>query len=101
MQRRSDPRRRSAMRRLAVVVLFVVVGVVAAVAWAGGAGDSTATAGPSRQLTPLQQKLMSGFASRALERRTVVQAPRVRGMRKVGTAAVGTTSETGCPANRG
>jgi hypothetical protein len=87
------------MRRLAKVVLVLVAGVLAAIAWAGGAGETTATAQRSRQLTPLQQKLMSGFASRALEQRSASGlAPKVRGMRQAARAA---GSESGCPANRG
>src|SRR4051794_30185593 len=88
------------MRRLAVVFLFVLAGVLAAVAFAGAGGRTTATATKSRQLTPLQQKLMSGFASRALDRRTQ-PAVALSGMRKVTAAAVGPTNATGCPANRG
>jgi hypothetical protein len=90
------------MRRLAVVFLFVVAGALAAVAWAGGTGEPTAAAKNSRQLTPLQQKLMSGFASRALDRATSGRlAAKPRQMRKLSPAAVGSTTETGCPANRG
>ena len=68
------------MRRLAKVFLILAAGVLAAIAWAGGAGETTATARLSTHLTPLQQKLMSGFASRTLEQRSVQGlAPRVRG----------------------
>ena len=71
------------MRRLAKVFLILVAGVLAAIAWAGGAGETTATARLSTQLTPLQQKLMSGFASRALEQRSAQGlAARVGGMRR-------------------
>jgi hypothetical protein len=87
------------MRRLAMVFVILVAAVLAAIGWAGGAGETTATARLSTHLTPLQQKLMSGFASRALERRSASGlAPQVRGMRKAARAA---TSETGCPVNRG
>jgi hypothetical protein len=89
------------MRRLALVILALVGVALAAVAWAGGAGDPAAKAQASKGLTPLQQKLMSGFASRALEERTAPGlAPRVQGMRQA-PGGVGSTSETGCPANRG
>ena len=88
------------MRRLAKVFLVVVAGALAAaVAWAGGAGETTATAQLSTHLTPLQQKLMSGFASRALEQRSAQGlAPRVQGMQRAARAAA---TETGCPVNRG
>ena len=36
------------MRRLVVVFLFLVAGVLAAIAWAGGAGETTATARRAR-----------------------------------------------------
>ena len=65
------------MSRLAKVFVILVAGVLAAIAWAGEAGETTATARLSTQLTPLQQKLMSGFASRALEQRSALGlAPR-------------------------
>ncbi|MEO8687627.1 MAG: exo-alpha-sialidase [Solirubrobacteraceae bacterium] len=90
------------MRRLAAVFLFVVAGVLAAVAWAGGGGGTTASAVSGGHLTPLQQKLMSGFASRALDKRAATgPAARLRGMRRLSAAAAGSTTETGCPANRG
>ena len=66
------------MRRLAMVFLILVAGVLAAIAWAGGAGETTATARLSTDLTPLQQKLMSGFASRALEQRSALGLARAR-----------------------
>ena len=89
------------MRRLALPTLAIVAVALAAVAWAGGAGDPAAKAQPGTSLTPLQQRLMSGFASRALEERTAPGlAPRVQGMRQA-PGGVGSTSETGCPANRG
>ena len=87
------------MRRLAKVFVVLVAGVLAAIAWVGGAGETTATARLSTHLTPLQQRLMSGFASRTLEQRSAVgPAARVGGMRRAARAA---GSETGCPANRG
>src|SRR3954454_6156141 len=89
------------MRRLGLPILAIVAVVLGAGAWAGGAGDPAAKAQPGTSLTPLQQRLMSGFASRALEERTAPGlAPRVQGMRQA-PGAVGSTSETGCPANRG
>ena len=86
------------MRRLAFVFLILVAAVLAAVAWAGGAGEPAATAQARKGLTPLQQKLMSGFASRALDQRTAVGrlAPQTQRMRQV-PGGVGSTSETGCP----
>jgi hypothetical protein len=90
------------MRRFAFVFLILVAVVAAAVAWAGGAGEPAATAQARKGLTPLQQKLMSGFASRALDQRTAVGrlAPQTQRMRQV-PGGVGSTSDTGCPANRG
>ena len=87
------------MRRLAKVFLVLAAGVLAAIAWAGGAGETTATARLSTHLTPLQQKLMSGFASRTFEQRAASRlAPHARGLRQASRAA---GSQTGCPANRG
>ena len=87
------------MRRAAKVFVVLVAGVLAAIAWVGGAGETTATARLSTHLTPLQQKLMSGFASRTLEQRSALgPAARVGGMRRAARAA---GSEAGCPANRG
>src|SRR3954449_6956029 len=89
------------MRRLGLPILAIVAGGLGAGAWAGGAGDPAAKAQPGTSLTPLQQRLMSGFASRALEERTAPGlAPRVRGMRQA-PGGIGSTGETGCPANRG
>src|SRR3954470_6060297 len=88
------------MRRAAGVFLVVGAGALAAVAWAGGAGEPSATARATSQLTPLQQRLMSGFASRALDRAS--SGASIRGaMRPLPSAGVGETSETGCPADRG
>src|SRR3954464_3207132 len=89
------------MRRLGFPILAIVAGGVGAGGGGGGAGAPAAKAQPGTSLTPLQQRLMSGFASRALEERTAPGlAPRVQGMRQA-PGAVGSTSETGCPANRG
>jgi hypothetical protein len=90
------------MRRLAVVFVFLLAGVLAAIAWAGGAGEPAATAQERKGLTPLQQRLMSGFASHALDQRAAVGtlAPQTQRMRQV-PGGVGSTSESGCPANRG
>src|SRR6187200_1997508 len=90
------------MRRLAVVFVFLLAGVLAAIAWAGGAGEPAATAQARKGLTPLQQRLMSGFASHALDQRAAVGrlAPQTQRMRQA-PGGVGSTSETGCPANRG
>jgi hypothetical protein len=89
------------MRRVAWLCLALAAAALAAVASAGGGRESNATAEVKSGLTPLQQKLMSGFASRALEQRTAPGlAPQVRAMRRA-PAGPGATTETGCPANRG
>ena len=58
------------MRRLVLSTFALLVLVVAAVAFATGSGEPTARAQAKPGLTPLQQRLMSGFASRALEEQT-------------------------------
>jgi hypothetical protein len=88
------------MWRLTLASFALVAVVLAAAAFAGGSGDA-ARAQAKPGLTPLQQRLMSGFASRALEANSApALAPRVRQMRPV-QGGVGSTSETGCPVNRG
>ena len=54
------------MRRLVLSTFALLVLVLAAVAFARGSGEPTARAQAKPALTPLQQRLMSGFASRAL-----------------------------------
>ena len=89
------------MRRLVLSTFALLVLVLAAVAFARGSGEPTARAQAKPGLTPLQQRLMSGFASRALEAQTApALVPRAREMRPA-QGGVGSTSETGCPANRG
>jgi hypothetical protein len=90
------------MRRFALVLAALAVAALGAVAWAGGGGNTTATAQATKGLTPLQQKLMSGFASHALDQRAAPPslAPQTQRMRPA-QGGVGSTTETGCPANRG
>ena len=89
------------MRRYVLSTFALLVLVLAAVAFARGSGEPTARAQAKRGLTPLQQRLMSGFASRALEEQTApALVPQARKMRPA-QGGVGSTAETGCPANRG
>jgi hypothetical protein len=86
------------MRRLVGVVL--VLGAMATmVAVTGGSSGGSADAARALNLTPMQQKLMSGFASRALERRSTRET--TLDARSVTAAQSAKTSDTGCPVNRG
>jgi hypothetical protein len=87
------------MRRLALAFVVLLAGVLAVVVYAGGAGGGSASAAPVLRLKPIQQRLVSGTASMALDRRSVgAPAPqRAQGR----PATFGPTSETGCPVNRG
>jgi hypothetical protein len=90
------------MRRTVYAGLVLVGAVLAAsVAFAGQSGGGTAQAARGHWLTPLQQRLVSGAAAAALEQAPVPAAKaQLRSMRSA-AATVGTTAETGCPANRG
>jgi hypothetical protein len=83
------------MRRLVLAVTAAGVlgtGVVVAV---GGAG-APAEAAPANALTPLQKRLLSGTAQRALEQPSSLMAPELQAL-----SGVGRTNEDGCPDNRG
>ena len=87
------------MRRFALAAVALgAVGAVTAVAGMS-TGDRAAQAARGPVLTPLQQRLMSGFASRALEEQTRRRAQAA--LRAAAAGGVGPTAETGCPANRG
>src|SRR4051794_2835840 len=86
------------MRRLVGAVL-VLGTILAAVVVAGGASRGTADAAQRLKLTPIQQRLVSGFASRALEQASSA-APSTRARSRAAAAAT-PTNATGCPANRG
>ncbi len=86
------------MRR-AVLVAVVALLAGAAVAVAGlTAGRQAARAKPVAALKPMQRRLLSGVARQSLDRTLRPSlAPRLRAERR----APGSTSETGCPADRG
>jgi hypothetical protein len=87
------------MRRLAFAGIVLLAGVLAAVVLAGSSGGGSASAAPALRLKPVQQRLVSGTASLALDRRSVgTQATGRSGGRR---ATLGPTNETGCPVNRG
>jgi hypothetical protein len=86
------------MRR-AVLVAVVALLAGAAVAVAGlTAGRQAARAKPVAALKPMQRRLLSGVARQSLDRTLRPSlAPRLRAERR----APGSTSKTGCPADRG
>jgi hypothetical protein len=90
------------MRRiLYACVLTAAVALAATVAFAGQSGGGTAKAARGHWLTPLQQRLLSGAASQALEpARQPARTQQLRSMRRA-AATVGATADTGCPVNHG
>jgi hypothetical protein len=83
------------MRRLIVsVVIASAIGGAVFLAGVGGDRDAAQAEGVAA-LTPMQQRLVSGFARRALERRagTLRAQPQVSGQQK--------SSLNGCPVDRG
>src|SRR3954447_12119374 len=75
------------------------VGAAAALAAAGSGGSApSARATGLAAYTPVQQRLISGFAQQALEQRAAL-APSARARRQAPSQQ--RTSQTGCPANRG
>jgi hypothetical protein len=91
------------MRRVVLVGLSLVAVVLAATAFAGQSRREVAKAARGPGLTPMQQRLVSGTASRALELNTApALTPRVHNMRKATRASsgVGATMATGCPVDR-
>jgi hypothetical protein len=81
------------MYRVAVVAT-IVTGLLAAAVAGIGSSEQVAGAQGLAAFTPLQQRLMSGPARRALEQRS---APRVEST----TSGQKQTAITGCPADRG
>src|SRR3954451_13934074 len=86
------------MRRFLFPALALVLAGAAAALAGLGSGRSTpeAAAQPLAALTPLQQRLVSGFARAAAEQRATL-APNLR----LQQAAQQRTALTGCPADRG
>jgi hypothetical protein len=83
------------MRRLVVAVLALGVFLAGVVAAGAGSGEPAEAASP-KAFTPLQQRLLSGTAQRALEQPSAAAAPELQAL-----ATVGRTHEDGCPENRG
>jgi hypothetical protein len=82
------------MRRVVVVPAIAVFGVAAAVAGFGSGRDEARAKGLSA-LTPMQQRLVSGFARQAIEQRGMaLRAGNNGGGERRATV-------TGCPVNRG
>src|SRR3954463_16831105 len=86
------------MRRFLLPALALVLAGAAAALAGLGSGRSTpeASAQPLAGLTPLQQRLVSGFARAAAEQRATL-APNARSQ----PAAQQKSALTGCPADRG
>ena len=85
------------MRRFVFSAIAVtLLGAAAAVAGIGS-GDRVAGAQGLAALTPIQQRLVSGFARATLEQRT----PSVASASRQATSGEHPTSLTGCPVNRG
>jgi hypothetical protein len=88
------------MRRLVFVVLGVLL-AGAAVALAGfGSDRPAARAKGAGALKPMQRRLLSGMASKALDQRAPTR-PRALQRQRAVPGAPGSTTETGCPANLG
>jgi hypothetical protein len=86
------------MRRFVVfgAIALAALGLVFALGL--GSGRQSARAQGVAALKPIQQRLLSGFATRALEQPAPPPlAPLLQSQRQ----APGTTTETGCPVNRG
>jgi hypothetical protein len=88
------------MRRVLVpATLLMVLGVVTAYAALGsGHSTSTARARPLAALTPLQQRLLSGFARSAVEQRAAAFAPAARAQ---GASDNRRSQANGCPVDHG
>jgi hypothetical protein len=86
------------MRPLVVAAFTLVAVVGAAAALAGRSRDAAAVAAPTKGLSVIQQRLLSGTASRALDAQSSVRAGEdaQRLQSPAGPAAV-----TGCPVDRG
>jgi hypothetical protein len=86
------------MRRflLPAFVLVLAGAAAALVGFGSGRSTSEASAQPLAGLTPLQQRLVSGFARAAAEQRATL-APNARGAQP----AQQKSALTGCPADRG
>src|SRR4051794_3138808 len=84
------------MRRLVLAVIALgVLGAGVALAGAGPGGQPTADAARAHALTPLQKRLVSGTALRALEQPSTQRvAPQLQALARP-------TEATGCPRDRG